>query len=424
MANAFNKEERIGFENVLEKFQDALVLSKQVTVSRPDSQMTERSGNTIWLPVPPIMQSFAGTDMTGNWVDNTRLAVPATIGFPRSVPFELTGAEMRDPSQANALREAAADKLASDINLAIMLIAGYQSTLVVSRPAASVGFDDVAQCEAIMNEQGVVQRYRNMALSTRDYNGMASDLANRNNMLGKKVENAWEEAYCGRVSAFDTFKLDYANRLPAATATATINGANQWYSPAATSTAITGETSNVDNRYQVLAVTVNAGLLQVGDAFTIDGVFAVHHITKVSTGQLKTFRIINIVTGQGGTGTVTISPPIISAGGGTDAELQYQNVDATPANRADLNFLNTADAYLNIFWQKDAFELLSGNYVIPENSGIDVLRATTDNKIEVMMTRQAGIDRLTCKYRFDIFFGVCCKQPEMAGIMLFSQGQP
>ena len=136
---------------------------------------------------------------------------------------------------------------------------------------------------------------------------------------------------------FDTYKLDYAYSLAAATATnVTVNGANQYYTPQATSTASTGETSNVDNRYQTLAITAT-GTLAAGDCFTIAGVNSVHMITKQDTGELKTFRVI---TG-GGTGNVVISPPIISGDGGTDAELQYQNVSATPANGAAITFLNT-----------------------------------------------------------------------------------
>ena len=37
MANAFNKEERVAFENILEGFQDALVLSKTVSIYSTDS---------------------------------------------------------------------------------------------------------------------------------------------------------------------------------------------------------------------------------------------------------------------------------------------------------------------------------------------------------------------------------------------------
>lgn len=422
MANNFSKEERVAFENILEGFQDALVLSRQVSVYNTDSTMMERTNNTIWRPQPYIAQSFSGTDMTSNFKDFTQLAVPATIGFSKSVPWRMTALELRDALQENRLGNAAKQKLASDINVAVMNVASNQGTLVVSRGSAATGFDDVAQIEAIMNEQGVQDFERCLALSTRDYNGMASNLANRQNLVASKTITAYEKSRIGMVGSFDTYKLDYANRLtPAAGVSVSINGANQWYTPRATSTASTGEVSNVDNRYQNLNITVGSGTVKVGDAFTITGVYAVHHITKASTGQLKTFRVTAIVSGSGGTGTVQISPPIISGGGGTDAELEYQNVTTTPASGAAITFLNTVTANINPFWQKDAIELLPGRYVIPPDAGVAVMRASTDQGIEIVMQKFYDINTMVTKYRLDCFFGVVNKQPEMTGIMLFSQ---
>jgi len=316
---------------------------------------------------------------------------------------------------------AAAQKLASDVNVALMTVAANQGTLVVKRTAAAVGFDDVAQIEAIMNEQGVNSYDRFLALSTRDYNGMAKDLANRSTMTGKPL-TAYEKAYIGQIASFESFKLDYANSLTAALGTTvTISAANQYYTPKATSTASTGEVSNVDNRYQNISIAVTSGTVKVGDCFTIVGVNAVHHITKGDTGQLKTFRITGIVSGAGGTGVVTISPPIISAQGATDAELAYKNVTATPANGAGLVWLNTTTASVNPFWQKDAMEILPGRYAVPTDAGTAVMRATTDNGIEIVMQKFYDINTMKTKYRWDTLFGVVNKQPEMSGIILFGQ---
>lgn len=421
MANAFSKEERVAFEDIIEGFNDALVLSRNVSVYRTDSTEMERSADTIWRPQPYIAQSFSGTDMTSNFKDYTQLSVPATLGYKKSVPWTMSATELRDALQENRLGEAAKQKLASDINVALMTVAANQGTLVVKRTVAASGFDDMALADAIMNEQGVQMYDRYAALSTRDYNNMASNLAGRGTMQGKPV-TAYEKAYVGNVAGFETYKLDYANRLTAAAGvTVTVNGANQYYTPKAVSTAGTGETANVDNRYQNLPIAVTSGTVKVGDAFTIAGVNAVHHITKQDTGQLKTFRVTAIVSGGGGSGVVQISPPIISAGGGTDAELIYQNVTATPANGAAITWLNTVSANVNAFWQKDALEILPGRYAVPTDAGAAVMRASTDQGIELVMQKFYDINTMKTKYRLDTFFGVVNKQPEMSGIILFSQ---
>ena len=421
MANSFSKEERVAFEDILSGFNDALVLSSLVTKYNTNGQQMERSSDTIWRPEPYIAQSFDGSDATSNFKDSTQLAVPATIGYQKHSTALLTAKELRDQLQENRLGQAAAQKLASDINVAVLTVASNQGTIVSKRTTAASGFTDVAEVDALMNEQGVMMSDRNYALSTRDYNGMAADLAARQTMIQIPTE-AYRRAYIGEVAGFQTYKMDYANRLTAAAGvTVTVNGANQYYTPKATSTAATGEVANVDNRYQNLTIAVTSGTVKVGDAFTLANVFAVHHITKQSTGVLKTFRITAIVSGSGGSGVVTISPPIISNGGSTDAEAQYKNVTATPANGAAITFLNTVTAAVNCFWHRDAIELLPASLAIPTDAGADIMRATTDQGVELVMQKQFDINTQKTKYRWDTLFGVAMLQPEMAGIQLFSQ---
>lgn len=417
-ANAFGKEERVAFEKLLEGFNDALILSKLVNIYSTDQQMMERASDTIWRPQPYIAQSFAGTDQTANFRDNTQLMVPASIGFGRSVPWVMTAKQLRDALQEQRLGDAAHQKLASDINLAVNNVASLQGTLVVKRTTAAAGFDDIAQAEAIMNEQGIQMYDRFGGLSTRDYNGMASNLAGRQTVAGL-VQTAYEKARIGNgeIASFELYKMDYTPRQAAAAGGAiTLNAANQYYVPKAMSVAATGETSPVDNRYQTITVSATANVA-AGDCFTIAGVDAVHHITKADTGQLKTFRVIAVIDGT----HLQISPPIISAGGGTDAEKQYQNVTATPAANAPITWLNTAAGYLNPFWQKDALELLPGRYAVPSDAGVAVLRAATDQGIEVVLQKFYDINTMNTKYRADVLFGVVNKQPEMSGVLLFSQ---
>lgn len=420
MANEFSKEERVAFEELLEGFNDALVLSKNVSVYNTDQTSMERTNDVVWRPQPYIAQSFDGTDQTANFKDQAQLSVPATIGFKKSVPWVMSALELRDALQENRLGDAAKQKLASDVNIAVMNVAANQGTLFVKRSAAAAGFDDVALCEAIMNEQGVQSFDRYLALSTRDYNGMASNLAGRQTM-NTKPTNAYERAYVGQVASFETYKLDYANSKIAAagggalTINTSVAGSN-FYTPIATRTATTGEVSNVDNRYQTVEVSSSTSVVG-GDSFTIAGVPAVHHITKGSTGQLKTFRVISVPDST----HLVISPPIISGQGGTDAEAQYQNCEVTPSSTAAIVFLNTVTASVNPFWQKDAMEILPGRYAVPSDAGVYTMRGTTDNGIECVMTKFYDIDTMKTKYRLDTLFGVVNKQPEMSGIMMFSQ---
>ena len=421
MANSFSKEERVAFENLLEGFQDALVLSRNVSIYNTDQTMMERTNNVIWRPQPYISRSYSGTDMTSNFLDYTQLAVPATIGFNQSVPWVMTATELRDALQEQRLGDSAKQKLASDINVAVMNVASAQGTLVVKRLSAASGFDDVAQCEAIFNEQGVNFDSRYLALSTRDYNGMASNLAGRQTLSGKAL-TAYDRAYIGQVASFDTFKLDYSNRIAAAAGSSitidTRDAAVNYQIPKSISTSpTTAERLNVDNRFQTVTVSSTTNVA-AGDCFTIANVFAVHHITKQNTGQLKTFRVISVTNST----QMVISPGIVSNQVANTASEEYQNcVVTTKASNAAIVFLNTAAAPINCFWQKDAIEILPGRYAVPADAGANVMRASTDQGIELVMQKQYDINTMKTRYRLDTLFGVVNKQPEMSGIILFGQ---
>lgn len=423
MANSFSKEERIAFENILEGFQDALVLSRNVAVFNTDSTLMERTNNILWRPQPYIATSYNGTDMTTNFDDYTQLTVPATIGFQKSVPFVLTATELRDALQEGRLGDAAKVKLASDINVAVMNVAANQGTLFVKRSLAAAGFDDVAQCEAIMNERGVMMDNRYLALSTRDYNGMANNLAASTRSFGNAIsDQALRSGFVGQVASFDTYKLDYANRKAAAAGGAGLTidtraSAGNYYVPKATSVASTGETSNVDNRYQTITISSTTSVA-AGDAFTIANCNSVHMITKTDTGQLMTFRVISVPSGT----TLVISPPIISNQGGSDAEAQYQNCTMTAtASNAAITFLNTVSNFVNPFWYRDSIELLPGRYAVPADAGAAVMRASTDQGIELVMQKQYDINTMRTKYRLDTLFGVVNTNPQMNGVIMFSQ---
>jgi hypothetical protein len=424
MATAFSREEKIAFDHVVEGFDDMLVISKaaEVDMILAGSDNTDHQGDRVWLPAPLISASFDGFDQTANFADATELSVPATIGYHKSVPIKLSSKNLRNERYMKNKAQSAKVKLASDANLALYNTVALQGTLVSKRTVAATGYDDVSLCDALMTEIGVPADNRFYFASPRNANLMAGDLAKRGTFSGE-VQNAYERARLGiDIAGFDVYKNDQTVRLTAAAGvTVTVNGAGQYYTPKATSTAATGEISNVDNRYQNLAITVTSGAVKVGDCFTIAGVNSVNMISKQDTGQLKTFRVVGIVSGAGGTGTIQISPPIISNGGGTAPEKEFQNVTATPASGAAIVWLNTTTADTNPFFKKESLILLPGSFAVDPEDGWNVMRATTESGIGITYARQGQINDLGIKARWDIDFGTCLANPEMAGLQLFGQ---
>lgn len=420
MANQFNKEVRIMFDEVIEGFDDGLVIAKLANKFRPvaDSEM-QRLGDQMWLNVPNIAASYDGFDQTANFQDFTEMAVPISVGFHKSSNGNMSPKALRDPLQLANYGKAAKQKLASDINLALYNTVALQGSQVIKRTTAPTGFDDIALADAQMTEQGISTADRKMLLSPRSYNAMASNLAKPQTSGLSQTMTAFEKAYLGGVAGFETYKNDQSQRLAAASGGATtVNGANQYWVPKATTTAATGEQANVDNRYSPLAVTATTyANIKAGDAFTITGVNSVHMITKQDTGQLQTFRVI----GKPAAGVILVAPAIISGGGGTKAELEYKNVTATPATGATINWLNTTTAEVNPFWQGDNLLLIPGSFTVNPEDGWRVMRATTPMGIAITYVEQGTINDLNIKFRWDIDFGTSLINPQMAGIELFNQ---
>lgn len=436
MPNAFSKEEKVAFEQLLEGFNDALVMSRNVSIynyNQTDAARTtifppgvSPNFGTVWRPQPYIMTSVTSTPGTPITItDKTQLTVPASITNLKTVAWGMNSVELRDALQEGRLASGANQKLASDINVAVMQTATSLGSLVVTTGTPAGSFDDIALCDTLMNETGVPGDMRYLSLSSRSYNGLAGNVVGTTRSFGanNRSDKAFERAYVGMVSSFETYKQDYALRqtgntqIPGAATIAT-NGAQANFVPHATTVSVAG-TMNVDNRFQTVAVN-NGALFNVGDAFTIEGIQAVHLITKQPTGQPKTFRVVS----KPGGNNIVITPPIISADNApTEAELQYKNCERAGVGlaAAQITFLNTTTADINCFWHKSAIELLPGRLAIPENAGVAVMRASTDQGIEVVMQKQFNLLSSLTEYRVDVLFGTALLNPEMAGVLLFDQ---
>jgi len=437
MANTFNKEEKVAFDQLLEGFNDALIMSRNVTVYKYNQTDAARTTafpssvspnyGTVWRPQPYIMPSVTSTPGSAvTFTDKAQLAVPASITDTKTVAWGLNSVELRDALQEGRLAAGANQRLASDVNVSVMQAATSLGSLVVTTGTPAGSFDDIALVDSLLNETGVMSDNRFLSLSSRSYNGLAGNVVGTTRSFGtnNRSDKAFERAYVGMVSSLDTFKQDYALRIQAAGAggAITVNtlnaGGNANYPPVSYTTTAAGRL-NVDNRFQTITLSSNVGVV-AGDAFTIQGIYGVHLITKRSTGQLKTFRVVSV----GAANTVVITPPIISADNApTQAEIQYQNCerDGVGLAAAAVTWLNTTAADYNCFWHKSAIELLPGRLAIPENAGVAVMRATTDQGIEVVMQKHFDIASSLTQYRVDVLYGTAVLNPEMCGILLFDQ---
>lgn len=422
MANSFPYAIRTAFDNVVESFEDQLTYAKAATkIDLGSAQEQVYTRDKVWIPQPMIGSSYDGFDQTSNFDGLTQLWAPASVGFHKASPKKLSAKEMRNTQAITMYTEEVKNKLASDVNSAVRRRVALEGAIFTKRTVAATGYDDWGLANAQMSEIGVPVNNRYAFIGLRTAVGVMSNVAARQQMGDLSLKAYERSMISSNLASFNAYQDDQPIRLAAATGGATtVNGANQYWEPAATTVQTDGTENNRDNRYSTLVVTSAAiGNIKPGDAFTLTGVNSVNMISKQDTGQLKTFRVISVNTT---TNTLTIAPALISNGGNTIGGREYQNVSATPANGATLTWLNTVTNELNPFFLKSAVGLLPGTFEVEPEDGWEVMQATTPELgIRIICTKQGAINDLSTKIRWDIDFGTVLTQPDFAGAMMFSQ---
>ena len=155
----------------------------------------------------------------------------------------------------------------------------------------------------------------------------------------------------------------------------------------------------------VLAVTTGSGTCNVGDPFTIQGVFRVHPETKVNTNVLQVF--VHTAPATSGPGNWNISPGITATGA-------YQNVSNSPAAAAPITFLNAVgqSSGQSICYHPDAFTFATADLVMP--GGVDMAARAQKDGLAIRVVRQYDINNDVLPCRLDILYGYTAMRPQLA----------
>lgn len=412
--NDLTKNLQVYFDQTVEGFDASVVLAQQAAQYTPQATDMSRANNTFWRPQPAILQVRSGWDTTGVDPESLqKLSVPASLNSPGNIEIALNLQEMQDPSNMATATAAAQLQLAAHVDLAVAETVARTGSLVITGNGP-MNWKMGATADAVMNEQGVkMGSERSMFLSPQHYIDIADELKSKQFHQGD-VKTAWDEARIPNIAGFKTFQTDYTGYIPAPTVAVTAAlTADVAYVPKAMTTNNGGNGEvPVDNRFATMSVDITAGELRPGDAFTVAGVYAVHHIKKTATPRLKTFRVVKV---EGA--IVTYCPPIIPDG-------PYQNVTVKGAAGAALSVINNTDQAPTSFWRKDSVELIRGSFdnLGNLNGGARFMKATT-KKLGLPIAMLYWLDGKSVIYavKWLVFFGVNNLNPEMNGIILPNQ---
>jgi len=170
--------------------------------------------------------------------------------------------------------------------------------------------------------------------------------------------------------------------------------------------------------------TASTAALNVGDTFTMAGVYMVNPQNRAATSTLRSFVVrppvgtpsngtfvpVTDVFGNvvGGTYTsdssgllqVTVANAVISAG-------QFQNVGVAPANSAGITlFATNKISPQSLAFHRDAFTLVSADLPLPGGVDMAARAAHKDIGVSIRVVRQYTINNDALPTRLDVLYGV------------------
>lgn len=254
---------------------------------------------------------------------------------------------------------------------------------------ASYGF--LANAGKKMDKGAVPQDGRVFVLDPDSYWGLD------NAMIGYFVKSVSEPAFKGFLAQLANFEIYQDQNIQQQTVgnysgTPVVNGAGQTGSLLVTN----GWTASI------------TGLLNVGDIFTLAGVFAVNPQSRAKTTDLMQFVVTATANSDsGGNSSIGISPSIVTTGA-------YQNVSNAPANLATITVTGSANqSYAqNLAFVKDAFGLVSVPIELPD--GVDFKAREMVKNVSLRIVRQFDINNNVTPCRLDSLYGTATYYAELA----------
>lgn len=160
-----------------------------------------------------------------------------------------------------------------------------------------------------------------------------------------------------------------------------------------------------------LVITVNAlaGPLAQGDIITFDGVHGVNRVTKQSEGTLNQF-VVTAAAAAGAT-AVNIYPAIVPFAAGGVAQ-QYQTVDNSPLNGANINVVTlSGSVYRKSFvYSPEAITLATADLELPKGVHEAAREAYDGCSMRMITDYIIATDQMAT--RLDILYGYLFIRPE------------
>lgn len=401
----------------------------------PPGADLQRSANTWFKPIEQQARDISGWDITGSEDGVLELSIGGSLGDPDNTFFKLRADDMRDERSYRRRIRANALRLAGKVEQDGLQLAAQQGSFAVTNTnaigsAAFNGWDALAESESKMfdleyaKEQGICAY-----MNSTDYRASGRELTQSTaNYEGRIPNDAYEKGMIQR-QVGGVSEVYRHNKLPVlgAQATAvTVNG-DQSFVPTATESAPSGAQVPFDNRYADLTVSTTVGV-NVGDKFTVAGMYAVSRDSKIQSSELMTFTVAAVKSGT----VLTISPrpyawderPVADGGAGplTREQAAYANVNTSFNNLDSLTWLNTQGGKANVIMTRDSMVLASSPIPTTHDlfSGMKT-ESFEAGRINGIIGWQGRLGSLDGSCRIAIWYDWQVEKPEEVGVFLGAQ---
>jgi len=411
-------------EKAMMTYESQQSMLPMVSFFEPDGDKLQISGNVVWRPVQQHAPIISGFDISTQETDIIEEAYPAVLGDPQNDFVVQRADQVRDLQYWERRGEQSGRRQASNLNQQIVSAMTLQGSLFTTSAATS-GYPFIGEGQALMNERQGYESMRYYMLNDRDTLKFATDLAARQTLQGRP-EDTWKKGQIGQnVAGFDVYTGSFLpNLIGGASPDATVTGAQTFAPEGGTVNATTRVVTNVDYREAVIPVSASASY-NIGDKIkfvnvSTGDIIAVGLDDKTVTDQAMTFTIVAKPTGT----SITIFPKPIAADDAalSDLEKAYANVDTIITNLSVVTRLNTAASNkVNLFWDKDAVEVLGGNIPVElfkQFDGMKVVSTTMSNGQQMYILYDGDIATLNFRFRIFTWFGITIADPQRVGIAL------
>lgn len=359
-------------------------------VNRKFEDQFVKIGSTLTIRKPNRFKVVSGPGLQIQ--DVVEPSTSITISNQKHVDFQFSSQELTLVIEEFSERylKPAASELASQLDYDVISNFNQLFNVVGTPGTVPANFASLGAVGQRMDEGAVPQDERTLILNPAAYWSLA------NGLIGLYVQSVSEPALKGFLAKIANFSIYMDQNVQSQTVgayagTPTVSGAGQTGSSLLTA----GWTASIAN------------LLNVGDVFTVAGVYAVNPKSRQSTGSLQQFVVTAAASSNGsGNATLSIYPPITTTGA-------YQTVSASPANGAAITVVGTASTSYaqNVAFVRDTFGLVTVPIELPD--GVDFKARETYKGVSLRIIRAYDVNSDVTPCRVDMLYGTATYYPEL-----------